>query len=181
MPLAPQGRLLCSSAATAASSSRYAKPHRVHHASHPLRDLWMACASGPCNASLARAPRTARYSMKHLLFVAPLAAMSSYGSAAAQQILPLDTTCELHAIDRNGKPPRGNSPIQLHQKVQARDVRWESDRRRWQAARRRREGEFYEKLRRRKIDGRASAGSSGQAREAHRHFGTRKSLRHFVS
>jgi hypothetical protein len=45
--------------------------------------------------------------MKQLVFVALLAAALGCGSAAAQQILPLDTTCELHAMDKNGKPLAG--------------------------------------------------------------------------
>jgi hypothetical protein len=35
--------------------------------------------------------------------------MSVYGSATAQQILPSDTTCELYAMDRNGKPLAGTA------------------------------------------------------------------------
>jgi hypothetical protein len=45
--------------------------------------------------------------MKHSVLVALLTAMAACGSAAAQQILPLDTTCELHAMDKNGKPLTG--------------------------------------------------------------------------
>jgi hypothetical protein len=44
--------------------------------------------------------------MKRLVFVALLVAMSAC-CAAVQQILPLDTTCELHAMDKNGKPLAG--------------------------------------------------------------------------
>ncbi len=47
--------------------------------------------------------------MKHSAFVALLVAMSACGSAAAQQILPLDTTCELQAMDPNGKPLAGTA------------------------------------------------------------------------
>jgi hypothetical protein len=45
--------------------------------------------------------------MKHLLFIALLSATLGCGSVAAQQILPLDTTCELHAMGKNGEPLAG--------------------------------------------------------------------------
>jgi hypothetical protein len=54
--------------------------------------------------------------MKHLLFIALLFAALGCGSAAAQQILPLDTTCELHAMGKNGEPLAGAARLSFIKK-----------------------------------------------------------------
>jgi hypothetical protein len=47
--------------------------------------------------------------MKYSAFVVLPVAILAYDATAAQQILPLDATCELHAMDRNGKPLAGTA------------------------------------------------------------------------